>query len=78
MVDLSTLKAGDTIVFRNGKKAHFIKLEMHKESKKPFVELNYKTLGICPKTWDVYYIDGTRIKVWDDCELGEKKRLRHR
>lgn len=64
MVDLRELKAGDIIVFKNGKRAEFFKHEVCCENNELIVSLNYKVIGGTLKIWDEYKIDGTRTKTY--------------
>lgn len=62
MVDLRELKAGDIIVFKNGKKAEFLQHKIYHENNELVVSVNYKMIGGTLRVWDEYNLDGTRTK----------------
>ena len=71
MVDLRELKSGDTIVFKNGKKAEFFQHKVYCENNELVVSLNYKMIGGTLKIWDEYKIDGTKTKTYADNNMKE-------
>lgn len=69
MVDLRELKAGDIIVFKNGKRAEFFQYEIYCERGELTMSLNYKVVGDSLKTWDEYNVDGTRMKPYIETSM---------
>lgn len=69
MVDLRELKAGDIIVFKNGKRAEFFQHEIYCERGELTMSLNYKVVGDSLKTWDEYNVDGTRMKPYTETSM---------